>query len=129
MAKAKGNKRAAPAAAARHYWQPLGAAAARLGKTAGHLRRVCPAWEERGLARRVTGGGLRPRWEVRQDARLPRADEAPPSRVPPPVVLTVGQTAIKISSMAAVTLHISPAGQAAAGRRSGRPSEGRSTGD
>ena len=125
MAKAKGTKGGATPQA----WQPLGAAAARLGKTAGHLRRLCPAWERRGLARRVTGGGRRPRWEVRQDARLPRADGAAESVAPAPVVLTVGQTAIKISSTAAVTLHISPAGQAAAGRRSGRPSEGRSTGD
>jgi hypothetical protein len=54
-------------------WLSAEAAAKRLHCHAGHLRRVCPRLEERGLARFVSGGGRRPHWEIAAEATLETA--------------------------------------------------------
>lgn len=62
----------APRRAPSAKWQSAPGAARRLGRNAGHVRKRCPGWQRKGLARRVSGGGKRWRWQVRSDATLPR---------------------------------------------------------
>lgn len=52
-------------------WEELDVAAARLRRNPGHLRKVCRRLAAAGLARWVSGGGHRSRWQIRGDV-MPR---------------------------------------------------------
>jgi hypothetical protein len=108
-------------------WETLDAAARRLGRNAGHLRRLCPELKRQGFARFVKGGGQKRRWQLRADADLASVrGAAVPAERHPPILLTVGGATIRIRSSAAVTLTISPAANDGAGKRSEAPPEGAS---
>jgi hypothetical protein len=108
-------------------WETLDAAARRLGRNAGHLRRLCPELQRQRLARFVRGGGQKGRWQIRADADLASVrGAAVPADRHAPILLTVGRTTIRIRSSASVTLTISPAADSGAGKRSEAPSEGAS---
>jgi hypothetical protein len=97
-----------------------------IAQSPGHLRRLDPELERRGLARKVRGGGREPRWEVRTDVSLEavEAEEVPAFRGRY-IVLRVGGTSIQIGAESPVTLRITPAARGG-GKRSQRASEGRS---
>jgi hypothetical protein len=51
-------------------WETVDAAARRLGRNAGHLRKLCDSLFKQGMARRVEGGGEKWHWEIRSDVQL-----------------------------------------------------------
>ncbi len=51
-------------------WQRLEEAAMRLGRSAGHLRRLCPDLSREGKARIVAGRGVRSFWQIRDNVEL-----------------------------------------------------------
>lgn len=57
-------------AADTHTWQSIDAAAKRLGRVPGHIRKLCGRWAATGHARQVAGGGRKWHWEIRDDAGL-----------------------------------------------------------
>jgi hypothetical protein len=82
-------------------WQSVAAAAERLGRNKGHVRKLCPRWQAEGKARRVSGGGRRTRWEVRSDARTVGPLVPHPT---PPVVITMGDTRIVLELPCTVSI-------------------------
>jgi len=52
-------------------WETVPAAARRLGRNAGHLRKLCAGLAEQGKARTVKGGGGKWHWEIRSDVAMP----------------------------------------------------------
>jgi len=66
-------------------WQSIEAAAKRLDKSTGHLSRLCrQRLHSEGLARWVTGGGKKGRWEIRIDATLKHRRFGPDPMPPEP---------------------------------------------
>jgi hypothetical protein len=57
-------------AASNFTWETVGVAARRLGRNAGHLRKLCDYLFKQGMARRVEGGGKKWHWEIRSDVQL-----------------------------------------------------------
>jgi hypothetical protein len=57
-------------------WETVPAAARRLGRNAGHLRKLVAGLAEQGKARTVKGGGRKPHWEIRSDVTMPDAHPA-----------------------------------------------------
>lgn len=126
-------------------WADLRAAARRLGRNAGHLRKLCQRLEGSGLARRVKGGGRAAHWEIRCDVGMPALlnasaadDRRRACETPAPVMqflalllpghrVTIGHTSIRVSVPSEVTLTISPAADDGAGKRFRAPSEGAPT--
>ncbi len=54
----------------RHEWESADAAAQRLGRNRGHVRKLCPRIAALGKARKLRTGRTKPGWQVRKDFEL-----------------------------------------------------------
>jgi hypothetical protein len=99
-----------PIPAASERWEPIRTAAARLGRSPGHLRRLClRQLKGQGKARLVKQPGHKAAWEVRGDVALSDAATPPGGRAV--AVLEVGGIRIVIEQPCTITLSaLTPAG-------------------
>jgi hypothetical protein len=104
-------------------WESLQAAALRLDRNTGHLRKLCPTLQREGKARWVVGGGKRSGWEVRTDFTMkPSAVRVPGSAI----IIEIGGSRIVIDGPCRVEICSPPAQQPEAIER---PPERRSIGN
>jgi hypothetical protein len=83
-------------------WQSVQDAAGRLGRSPGHIARVCPELVKSGLARWIKGGGKKARWQVRIDAQPFR----PAFSTPLKIDITVNGVGVQFDNPAAGTIDI-----------------------
>jgi hypothetical protein len=79
-------------------WENLASYAARIGRNAGHVRKLCPALARQGRARLVRGDGRRPYWLIRcddtQEPSRPQSGTARPSNDSTTVIAPPGSIVI-----------------------------------
>jgi hypothetical protein len=81
-------------AASNFTWETVDAAARRLGRNAGHIRKLCDSLFKQEMARRVKGGAVKWHWKIRSDVQL--RDTRRPMKVEKTVSVRVGGLAITV---------------------------------